>query len=146
LPFGEALADHEVDRGLDEGRRDALAVAPALGVVRDRTGVVGEVGAKLGRGAREALQARVVAGQAVEVIGQPLGPEQSLADVAVPKMPLDFGPCARAERCTDLSENAFLFSSLLPSPGKPEFRASFSRNSSQKSLTSARMFCEAVMP
>ena len=89
LPFGEALADHEVDRGLDKRRGDPLAVAMPLSVVRDRAGIVGEVGAELGRGAREPLQARIVAGQVVEVIGQPLGPKQGLTDVAIPEIPFD---------------------------------------------------------
>ena len=44
LLLGEALADHEVDGGLGEGGRDRLRIAPALAVVRDRGGVVVDVG------------------------------------------------------------------------------------------------------
>jgi len=41
---GEALADHEVDSGLDEGGRDRLRGASALAIVGDRGGVAVDVG------------------------------------------------------------------------------------------------------
>jgi hypothetical protein len=46
LLLGEALADDEVDGGFGEGGRDDLAMVPALAVVRDRGGVVLEVGTR----------------------------------------------------------------------------------------------------
>src|SRR5436305_281691 len=56
------------------------------------------------------------------------------------------GPCLREERCTYLSEKAFLFRKLLPTLLEARDRGSFSRNSSQKDRISARMFCEALTP
>src|SRR5689334_13257728 len=44
LLLGEALADHKVDRGLHERGRDRLAAAVTRAVVRDRGGVVLDVG------------------------------------------------------------------------------------------------------
>ena len=44
LPLDEALADDEVNGGLREGGRDNLAVVPVRRVVRDRGGVVFDVG------------------------------------------------------------------------------------------------------
>ena len=47
LLFGEALGNDLVDGGFHERRRDQLAVAMPLGIVRDHGRVVGDVGAKL---------------------------------------------------------------------------------------------------
>ena len=63
LLLGKALADYEVDGGLDEGGRDRLGIAPALAVVRDRGGVVVDVGDQACRRFGEPRQAEIVAVQ-----------------------------------------------------------------------------------
>jgi hypothetical protein len=82
---GEALVDHDVDRGFHEGGRDRLAVTPAFAVVRDDGAVVADVASELGRRRGEARPVGIGALQRVEVVGQILDPAQGLSGVAVPQ-------------------------------------------------------------
>lgn len=56
LLLGEALVDHDVDRGLHEGGRDRFVVALTLAVMRDERQVVPDVGGELGRSLGETGQ------------------------------------------------------------------------------------------
>src|SRR6478735_2704984 len=76
LLLGEALVDHDVDRGFYEGGRDRLTVAPAFAVVRDDGAVVADVAGELGGGFGEARPVGIGALQRVEVLGQVLDPAQ----------------------------------------------------------------------
>jgi hypothetical protein len=89
LLLAEVLADQNVDRRLDEGGRDQLAIAPALSVIRNRADVVSDVGGKFGGGFGEPFPVGIVAFQGVDIVGQSAEPDQSLAAVAMPKPLLD---------------------------------------------------------
>ncbi len=55
LAFDDALADQDVDRRLDEGGGNPLALPPAFSIVRARALVIGDVGMKLTGLSNEAL-------------------------------------------------------------------------------------------
>ena len=92
LTFREALSDNRIDGGLREGRRDPLAIAMSLGVVRDGVGVAPDVGAKFVGALAECLDSRVGGRevlQVVEVVGETVNAGQRLAVIAVPQVPFD---------------------------------------------------------
>ena len=82
LLLGEALADHEIDGGFDEGGRDRFRAAPALAIVGDRGGVVVDIGDQACRCFGEPLQAGVAAGQDGDFSGEFLGTAQGHVGIA----------------------------------------------------------------
>ena len=89
LLLGETPADNEVDGGLGKGGRDDLAMIPALRVVRDRGGIVPDVGGQPGRRLDQPRQAGIAAGQGGDILGQFTGAVQGFVGAAVPQSPLD---------------------------------------------------------
>ncbi len=65
-----------------------LAVVPACAVVRDRVGVVGDVGSQPRSRLGEPLHAEIGAAQGGDSLGYLLGTGQGLADTAMPEPPL----------------------------------------------------------
>jgi hypothetical protein len=82
--LGEAPADDAVDGGFGEGGRDDLAMIPALRIVRDRGGIVPDVGDQPSCHLDQPRQAGIAAGQGGDILSQRAGAAQGLTGVAVP--------------------------------------------------------------
>ena len=118
LLLGEAPADDEVDGGFGEGGRDDLAMVPALRVVRDRGGIVLDVGGQPGRRLDQPRQAGIAAGQGGDILGQLTGAAQGLVGVAVPQPPLDpLQPVLQGSRFNGIVVRQAL--GVLTKPGQP---------------------------
>ena len=84
LAFREALSDHRVDGGLDEGGRDPFPVSMALGIIRNGVCMVGDVGVELIDTFAERLDARVCGVETLQVDRQIGNAAQNRAAIAVP--------------------------------------------------------------
>ena len=84
LAFREALSDHRVDGGLDEGGRDPLPVSMPLGIVHNGVCMVGDAGVELIDTFAERLDARVCGVETRQVHRQIGNAGQSRAVIAVP--------------------------------------------------------------
>ena len=84
LAFREALSDHRVDGGLDEGGRDPLPVSMPLGIIRNGVCIVGDVGVELIDTFAERLDTRVCGVEALQVDRKTGNAGQSRAMIAVP--------------------------------------------------------------
>src|SRR3954469_20054260 len=89
LLLGEAPANDEVDGGFHEGGGNPFTVVPALAVVDDRRGVVGDVGGQSGSRLDQSLQPGIGGVQDGSIRSQRLRPDHGLFVVAMPEPPLD---------------------------------------------------------
>lgn len=74
LTFGKAFADHGVDGRFYEPSRRPFTVAVSLGVVRDRRGIIGDVGLEAVDVFSKGSDARIVGFNTMDIVDQPIDP------------------------------------------------------------------------
>jgi hypothetical protein len=95
-----------------------LAMVPALRVVRDRGGIVPDVGGQPGRRLDQPRQAGIAAGQGGGILSQCADARQRLVGVAVPQPPLDpLQPILQGGCFKGVVVSQAL--GVLPEPGQP---------------------------